>query len=221
MRKRCLSGLFTFLVTVSLIASVSASSTNSFVSAEYALQMLIDGNKRFLLEEYSPHQKGQARRSELTNGQHPFAVIVSCSDSRVPPELLFDQGLGNLFVIRVAGNVLDSIELGSVEYAVEHLGTKLIVILGHENCGAVKAALDDGEHPLPPHIKAITTKLQPAVAAAKAANTANIYETAADTNIVNMAAIVKADPVISRIDGIKVVGAKYYLASGKIEFLHD
>lgn len=112
MRKPYLSILLTLLITISLITPVLASSSAPSISAKAAEKMLIDGNK------YADHEISKTRRIELTKDQHPFAVIGSCSDSRVAPELLFDQGLGELFVVRVAGNVLDAIELGSVEYAV-------------------------------------------------------------------------------------------------------
>lgn len=217
MRKPYLSILFTLLFTVSLSTSVLASSSVPSISAEVAEKMLIDGNKRFFSEKYADRKIGKSERTELVKGQHPFAVIVSCSDSRVPPELLFDQGLGDLFVVRVAGNVLDAIELGSVEYAVEHLGAKLIVVLGHEKCGAVKATVDGGE--LPPNIKAIADKIQPAVAAVKAKHSSNVYEAVTDANIINMVASLRSDHVITHVEGVKFLGAKYHLESGDVEFI--
>ncbi|MDD4600739.1 Carbonic anhydrase [bioreactor metagenome] len=217
MRKFYSSAIFTFLLMAILIIPVLASPKTPSLSPDIAQDILIDGNKRFVSERYTDSQTGQARRIELTKGQNPFAVIISCSDSRVPPELIFDQGLGDLFVVRVAGNVLDAIELGSVEYAVEHLGTKLIVVLGHEKCGAVKAAIDDSAE-LPPNVKAITTKIQPAVAAAITAQSTNIHEAAIDANITNMVAILKADPVIIHTKNVKILGAKYHLTSGEVEF---
>ena len=217
MRKPYLSILFTLLFTVSLSTSVLASSSVPSISAEVAEKMLIDGNKRFFSEKYADRKIGKSERRELVKGQHPFAVIVSCSDSRVPPELLFDQGLGDLFVVRVAGNVLDAIELGSVEYAVEHLGAKLIVVLGHEKCGAVKATVDGGE--LPPNIKAIADKIQPAVVAVKAKHSSNVYEAVTDANIINMVASLRSDHVITHVEGVKFLGAKYHLESGDVEFI--
>jgi carbonic anhydrase len=211
--------MLTILLAVSLIVPVLASPESVSVLPEVAQKMLIDGNSRFISEKYAPRDLGQTRRSELEKGQHPFAVIISCSDSRVPPELIFDQGLGNLFVVRVAGNVLDSIELGSIEYAVEHLGAKLIVVLGHEKCGAVKATVDGGD--LPPNIKAIADKIQPAVVAAKAANSKDIYETATDGNIENMVSVIKTDSIIQHIGNVKVVGAKYHIDSGVVEYLQS
>ncbi|WP_346354024.1 carbonic anhydrase [Azotosporobacter soli] len=216
MRKRYLPLLLTLFFVLSIISSVLASAPASFVPAETAEKMLADGNTRFLSEKYADRKIGKNERSELSKGQHPFAVIVTCSDSRVAPELLFDQGLGDLFVVRVAGNVLDAIELGSVEYAVEHLGAKLVVVLGHEKCGAVKAALDGGD--LPPNIKAIADKIQPAVAVAKEQKAANLYEAAADANVINMIASLRSDPVIAHLEGVQLVGAKYHLESGQVTF---
>jgi len=208
--------LLLFLV-LTFAAPVFASPAASVVTADMAQKMLVDGNNRFSLEEYSEQAIGKMRRAELVKGQSPFAVIVSCSDSRVPPELIFDQGLGDIFVVRVAGNVLGAIELGSVEYAVEHLGAKLVVVLGHEQCGAVKATIDGGE--IPPNIQAIATMIQPAVTAARDSHVENIYEAATDVNIINMVTALKADTTFTHIPGVKIIGAKYKLAFGEVEFL--
>lgn len=110
-----------------------------------ALQKLKAGNARFAADKPSTRDVGKARRAELAKGQKPFAIVLACADSRVTPELIFDQGLGDLFVLRLAGNVADPAILGSIEYAIEHLHTPLIVVLGHESCGAVKAAVDGGK----------------------------------------------------------------------------
>lgn len=111
---------------------------------ETALKALIDGNQRFVNGKSNhPHQTLK-RIHETENGQHPFAVVVTCSDSRVSPEILFDEGIGDLFVIRTAGNLMGDLELGSIEYAVEHLGATLVVVLGHTECGAVKAFVEGG-----------------------------------------------------------------------------
>lgn len=112
---------------------------------EESLKTLVEGNRRFVNNQpLHPHQSHQ-RISETENGQRPFAVVVTCSDSRVSPEIIFDEGIGDLFVIRTAGNLLSDLELGSIEYAVEHLHTNLAVVLGHTECGAVKAFLEGGE----------------------------------------------------------------------------
>lgn len=106
---------------------------------------LAEGNRRFAAGTQDHPRSGPDRRREVRAGQHPFAVILACADSRVPPEIVFDQGIGDLFVIRVAGNVLDDTVIASVQYALSHLGCRLVVVLGHENCGAVTAALQPPE----------------------------------------------------------------------------
>lgn len=135
------------------------------------------------------------RRIQLVKGQHPFAVIVGCSDSRVPPEIIFDQALGDLFVVRVAGNVVGKIEIGSVEYAVEHLNVPLVVVVGHQKCGAVEATIDEGEE---------------------------LLDQTINQNIINVTKTLQRDLVIKTAieEGkLKVFGAKYNLSSGKLEWL--
>jgi carbonic anhydrase len=135
------------------------------VAADEALAKLMAGNQRYVVHKEQHPDQSFARRNELESGQHPFAVILGCADSRVPPELLFDQGLGDLFVIRVAGNIVDDAILGSVEYAVEHLGTRLVMVLGHERCGAITAAVEGGNQP--GHLKALVAAIRPSVEATK------------------------------------------------------
>jgi carbonic anhydrase len=115
------------------------------VKPEAALERLMAGNKRFVADKAEKRVSDAKTRADLAKGQYPFAIILTCADSRVPPEFLFDQGLGDLFVVRVAGNVTGEEVLGSIEYAVAHLQVPLVVVLGHEKCGAVKAALDHEE----------------------------------------------------------------------------
>ena len=131
-----------------------------------ALEKLVEGNKRYFLLKQSHPNQGIERRKEVKNGQKPFAVIVGCSDSRIPPEIIFDQGLGDLFVIRVAGNIVDDVALGSIEYAASHLGSQLVVVLGHSKCGAVTATVQGGE--VHGHIGSIVKAIAPAVERAKA-----------------------------------------------------
>lgn len=118
----------------------------------------MEGNHRFSNGQPQHPDEGWQRRNEISGEQHPFAVVISCSDSRVPPELIFDQGLGDLFVIRTAGNLIGGLELGSVEYAVEHLQVKLVIVLGHEECGAVKAFVS-GAH-VDGHIRDIVDSIR-------------------------------------------------------------
>ena len=136
---------------------------------QVALDRLMAGNQRFVDAQMQHPDQDPEHRLKLSQGQQPFATILTCSDSRLPPELLFDQGLGDLFVARVAGNIVDPALLGSVEYAVGHLGTPLIVVIGHEKCGAVEATLESIQHHQTPHgdIAALVTAITPAVAVAE------------------------------------------------------
>jgi carbonic anhydrase len=161
------------------------------------------------------------RREELTKRQHPFAIVLGCADSRVPPEIVFDQGLGDLFVIRVAGNVIDDHSLGSIEYAVDHLAVRLIVVLGHQRCGAVKAAKETiaatGEAPA--HIQSLVTAIQPAVEATVNGD----LEATVEANVKNVTqALRSSTPILKpKVDSgeLKVVGAYYSLDTGAIAFM--
>lgn len=136
-------GVLGILSTASLLSMPLARADHheEGVSAQTALEELKKGNKRFVEDDVKHINQGEDRRKKLATGQKPHTIVLSCSDSRVAPELLFDQGLGDLFVIRTAGNTVGSDAVASIEYAVEHLGSKLLVVMGHESCGAVKAAL--------------------------------------------------------------------------------
>lgn len=130
---------FSLLAIFGMIAN--AVEEPSGVNAEKALAMLKEGNAKFVADLPTAKDIDSPRRAELAKGQHPFAVVLACADSRVPPEYIFNQGLGDIFVVRVAGNIADPYVIGSVEYAVEHLHVPLVVVLGHEKCGAVTAAM--------------------------------------------------------------------------------
>ncbi|KNY26530.1 carbonic anhydrase [Pseudobacteroides cellulosolvens] len=187
-----------------------------------AEQLLKEGNQRFQSNKILSDDISTSKRKDLvSNGQHPFAVVLTCSDSRVPPETLFDQGLGDIFVIRDAGNVIDPVELGSIEYGVEHLGSPLIVVLGHDNCGAVKAAVEGGE--AEGNIKDIVEKIKPSLEKAKHTCTGNdkLCEACENENIKNSVAQIKNDPIIKKLEKenkVKVVGAKYHLDTGVVSF---
>lgn len=138
----------------------STNTESATIETKDPLLRLMEGNKRFVSGKSIHPDLEAMRRSGLKKGQNPFAVILSCSDSRVPPEIVFDQGLGDLFVVRVAGNIFDDAVDGSIEYAVEHLGAELIVVMGHETCGAVKAAVENNQEA---HIKTLAQAIQPAI----------------------------------------------------------
>lgn len=184
------------------------------------LKKLIEGNERFVGSKMFHQNQSAERREEVAKGQHPIAVIVSCSDSRVPPEIIFDQGLGDLFVIRSAGNLVDDIGLGSIEYAVEHLGVQLIIVLGHERCGAVSAAVQGGE--APGHIAKLIEEIKPAVEKAKK-QSGDLLDNAVLSNI-NM--VVKqlqhSEPILKEFVHSKkliIVGARYDLDDGVVTII--
>src|SRR5216110_2204493 len=144
-----------------------AHSDQPSVAPAEAIAKLKEGNGRYTSGNLQHPGQTTERRAELAKTKHPFVTIVSCSDSRVPPEIVFDQGLGDLFVIRVAGNVIDDHALGSIEYSVDHLGVRLIVVLGHQSCGAVQAARETiaAKSKAPGHIQSLVTAIRPAVEA--------------------------------------------------------
>src|SRR5213080_4683506 len=146
-------------------AADPAHSDQPGVAPADAISKLKEGNGRYTSGNLQHPGQTAGRRMELATSQHPFAIIVSCSDSRVPPEIVFDQGLGDLFIVRVAGNVINEEGLGSIEYSVDHLGTRLILVLGHQSCGAVKAARETiaAKGKAPGHIESLVTAIKPAV----------------------------------------------------------
>ena len=152
-----------FLITLAMIffANSCFAHTDNNLSTEQALKKLQEGNKRFIEFKQKHPDENRKRRKEMLKGQHPFVVILSCSDSRVPPELIFDQGLGDIFEIRNAGNVLDDHVIGSIEYAVMHCGVKLIVIMGHQDCGAIAATLSGISETK--YIKSLEDSIMPAI----------------------------------------------------------
>jgi len=190
------------------------------VSADEALSRLMAGNQRYIRDKEQHPDESLARRKELVGGQHPFAVILGCADSRVSPELLFDQGLGDLFVIRVAGNILDDAVLGTIEYAVEHLGTKLIMVLGHEKCGAVSAAVEGGEPA--GHLKALVTAIQPSVEATAGQAGDKIHNCVVANARRVAQQIRESQPILQEYvkqKKLKVVAADYALDTSKVTLL--
>jgi carbonic anhydrase len=193
------------------------SEEGSGVSADQALKKLIEGNKRYVAANFLNPDRDAACRARLSKAQTPFAIILGCSDSRVSPEIVFDQGLGDLFVVRTAGNVADDVALGSIEYAAEHLHVPLLVVLGHERCGAVGAAAEGGE--APGHIEAIVKAIKPAVDKAKG-RPGDLVDNAVTVNVENVTAQLKASqPLLAKLvaEGkLKVVGARYDLDTGVV-----
>ncbi len=205
------------LLGIALFCSVSHGQTE----ADAAKHKLAEGNKRFVSCQMIHPNNSSQTRSELANGQHPFAVIISCSDSRVPPEMVFDQGLGDLFVIRTAGEVVDDIALASIEYAVEHLGVKLVIVMGHQKCGAVDAAVKGGK--LPPHLNKLIAAINPSVAKAKKQK-GDLLHNAIHENVNRIVMQLNTSkPVLEEFvheHKLNIIGAYYNLDSGVVDFLN-
>ncbi len=212
-------------ITLALTASLAFATTSPAEPATPAdWQRLLAGNARFVAgTSQHPHQNS-VRRTETASGQKPFAIVVGCADSRTSPELLFDQGIGDLFVVRLAGNIVDDAALGSVEFAVAKLGAKLIVVLGHEKCGAVSAAVDavKGAAAPPGHIGAVVEAIKPAAASVHG-QAGDAVENAVKANVRNVVERLKnASPVLAphlKSGELSVVGAHYDLDDGKVEQL--
>jgi carbonic anhydrase len=182
-------------------------------TAHEALERLLAGNRRYLSGLPASRYGTAHRRTEVAEHQHPFAVVVCCSDSRVGPEVVFDQGLGDIFVFRTAGEVVDDVGLGSIEYAVDHLGVPLVVVLGHERCGAVAATLKGGE--APGHIGALIKAIEPAVAESKGAS-GDQLDNAVRAQVRAVVRQLKAAELLHKAE---VVGARYDLDTGAVEVI--
>ncbi len=197
--------------------------TGAEISPKQAKEMLVDGNKRFVESKQIAQDLGESRRTVLAKeGQRPFATILSCADSRVPPELVFNQGLGDLFVLRVAGNVLVPVITGSIEFS-QSLEVPLIVVMGHNHCGAVQATVEGAE--VGKNIAAIAKIIVPAMDAVKAGKSAHgkeqLQEAVTSENVELMVAELKKNPELKpRIEAgkLEIIGAKYILETGEVEF---
>lgn len=193
------------------------------VGVPESMLRLIEGNARFVSGKSNHPNQGPDKRSLLASGQAPFAVILGCADSRTSPEILFDQGLGDLFVTRGAGNVVDDHTIGSIEYAVEHLHSGIIVVLGHERCGAVNAAREivAAKGHAPGHIDSIVRSIAPAVESTMGQNA----DATCRANIRNtVLALQRSDPILKKmVEGgqLKVVGAYYDLDTGVVTFMPE
>lgn len=195
-----------------------------------SLQILKNGNKRFLSGISTHERQDLERMKDLTKGQNPKCIIVSCSDSRVPPEIVFDQGLGDIFSIRTAGNVMSDYEEGSIEYAVEHLHTPLVIVMGHLGCGAIQALLDHADDlnddlaKSTDHVSKIIEKLKSEEEEQEVLKTAGKNSNlAVVANVMNgVKQLRKSDPVLKEAyhkGEINIVGAVYHIESGEVEFL--
>jgi|SRR6185369_6435378 len=224
--------IFAPVIAVLLFASLAiASGTTGSLTADEALHVLMEGNAKFIsgdVEHLVANSQPARRMDTGVNGQKPYAIVVTCADSRLSPEILFDKGIGEVFVVRVAGNVVAPHELGSIEYAAEHLGAKLVVVLGHSKCGAVSAAYDYFTTPealrpeLSKNLESIVDDIEPAVNKAVAAGTGKTG--AEDINVDEVVKLIKKKSRVIRemmeTSGVKVVGGKYDVVTGEVS-LHE
>jgi carbonic anhydrase len=204
------------------------------IVAREALAQLQAGNRRYVSGAQSYGRfLGEGRRAELVQAQEPFAIVLGCSDSRVPVELVFDQGLGDLFVIRVAGNIVAPSQLGSIEFAAAKFGTRLVVVLGHSHCGAIQATLEELQQPVDlqsPNLRSVVDRVRPSVEQllarqALVRDPAALVQQAVRANVVaSVAQIRHGSAILEKLvcdDGLLVVGAEYCLESGVVELLDE
>lgn len=221
MRKKC----FSFMLCAALISALTCCANSGGISeperiqvssAEEALKELEEGNEQFI-----SGNTAKLRADLQENGQTPYAVIITCSDSRVAPEVLFNTTMGELFTIRTAGNVVDQFEIGSVEYGAEHLGAPLIVVMGHSNCGAVSAAVSGEAEGF---IQNIIDEIMPSVEEARKTETDEdaVSALAENLNIQHTIEKLRTSTILSELESegkIKIIGAKYDIKDGTVEFL--
>jgi len=200
------------------------------ISARKALELLRAGNRRFVAERQRDGQVGASRREEVTERQEPFAIVLGCSDSRVPAEIVFDQGLGDLFVIRVAGNIVAPSQIGSVEFAADRFGTRLVVVLGHSQCGAVIATIEElvqrADNPSP-NLRSIVDRVRPSVESLLSmgmAPDATLVQRAVRANVRSSVDHLRhgsaiLEDLIAR-QGLLVIGAEYSLDTGRVDFFY-
>ena len=203
--------------TRAVIAAVSAPT----MSAADGLKLLLEGNQRFINGKPEHPNQSIARRTEVAKGQHPFAAVLACSDSRTSPEIIFDRGLGDIFVARVAGNVADQVVIDSLDYSVKHLGVRVVMILGHNRCGAVTAAVQGHEEE--GDVGPMLSELRPAVEASKGMP-GNPVENAVRENVKFVVKKLADSPELAAMvksGELKIVGGVYDLDTGKIEMVNQ
>jgi|YelNatPaOPRAMG01_1025707.scaffolds.fasta_scaffold04362_4 carbonic anhydrase len=219
MRRAAIAALSIWVSLAVPITAFAAPPTDTPISGGQALRLLLEGNNRFAQGKPLHPNQDATRRTALAAGQHPVAAVLSCSDSRVPPTVVFDQGLGDLFVVRVAGNTADALGRASLDYAVKHLGARLIVVLGHERCGAVAAAIKEYASGDPgPMLRPI----RPAVTLAKHGH-GDTLSNAIDENVKLVVEGLKRSPEFAAMvkDGeLKIVGARYDFQTGRVRVLN-
>jgi carbonic anhydrase len=203
-------------------AVIAAGNAPTMPPAE-ALKLLLDGNQRFVGGKLEHPNQTPERRTEVAKGQHPFAAVLACADSRTPPEIIFDRGLGDIFTVRVAGNVADKVVIESLDYSVKHLGVRVVMVLGHRRCGAVIAAVEGHEGTADQDVGPMLTELRPAVAESKNMP-GDPVENAVRENVLLVIKNLESSAELSamvKAGNLKIVGGIYDLDTGKIEMLKE
>ncbi|MGB8685312.1 MAG: carbonic anhydrase [Candidatus Binatus sp.] len=208
-------------LSITMMRAAMAAVAAPTMPANQALKLLLDGNERFVTGKLDHPNESPERREEVAKGQHPFASVLACSDSRTPPETIFDRGLGDIFTVRVAGNVADKVVIESLDYSVKHLGVRLVMVLGHRRCGAVIAAV--AGHEEEGDVGPMLSELRPAVAAAKGM-AGDPVENAVRENVQlvmkNLATSAELSAMVKSGE-LKIVGGIYDLDTGTIEMLKN
>lgn len=223
--------IFTRSLILPAIAALSVIAARAVIAAvsaptmppAQALQLLLDGNKRFVEGKLEHPNQTPARRAEVAKGQHPFAAVLACSDSRTPPEIIFDRGLGDIFTVRVAGNVADKVVIESLDYSVKHLGVRVVMVLGHRRCGAVIAAVEGHEGTADQDVSPMLSELRPAVAESKGM-AGDPVENAVRENVLLVVKNLESSAEMSamvKAGDLKIVGGIYDLDTGTIEMLKE
>ncbi len=209
-------------LSIATTRAVIAAVHEPAISADQALKLLLEGNQRFVAGKLEHPNQTPERRAEVAKGQHPFAAVLACSDSRTPPEIIFDRGLGDIFTVRVAGNVADKVVIESLGYSVKHAGARVVMVLGHRRCGAVTAAVQ-GDEKTKDEVREIVKELEPAVRASRGMP-GDPVENAARENVklvVEKLAASKELSAMVKSGELKIVGGIYDLDTGTIEMLKD
>jgi carbonic anhydrase len=207
-------------LSIATTRAVIAAGHEPTISAEQALHLLLEGNQRFVAGKLEHPNQTPARRAELAKVQHPFAAVLACSDSRTPPEIIFDRGLGDIFTARVAGNSADQLVIESLDYSVKHLGVRVVMVLGHRRCGAVTAAVESYDNE---NVGPMLKELYPAVRASRGMP-GDPVENAVRENVKLVMKKLAASQELSAMvksGELKIVGGIYDLDTGTIEMLKD
>ena len=224
--KKPLVAFLVVALAISMTACSAKSKSNNIEhkveskDAEQALEKLLAGNEKYLSGSITPDVSASLRKDLAKNGQHPYAIVVTCSDSRVPAELIFNSSLGDIFVIRTAGNVVSDFEIGSVEYGAEHLGSPLVLVLGHTNCGAVTAATEGGD--AGGKIQAIVDEIEPSVQKAKDAGAKDVLSKAIEFNVINSVDKILSSEIIKELEEegkVEVIGGVYDINTGAVSII--